>query len=245
MRLSYILVSTSLLASLIAIGPRGATGQDSTVAPAIDSTKIPPGINATFQDPNLDVDEWLSRFEVESREVYSAREEVLAACDIQPGESIADIGAGTGFYSRLFARSTGWDGWVYSVDVAPKFLQHIAAQATADGIKNLTPVLGTDVSIRLPPASVDLVFICDTYHHFENYEEMLASIKRALKPGGLLVLIDFHRIPGTSREFILGHVRAGQDVFREEVEGAGLQFVDEIEIDSFEENYLMRFRKPE
>ncbi len=245
MRLSHILLSALLLTIFLGGGHGSAIGQDTTVAPPVDPTKVPAGINETFQNPDLDVDAWLARFEVESREVYGARNEVLAACDIQPGQRVADIGAGTGFYSSLFARATGWDGWVYSVDVSPKFLQHIAARATADGIKNLTPVLGTDVSIRLPPASVDLVFICDTYHHFEHYPEMLASIKRALKPGGRLVLIDFHRIPGKSRDFLLGHVRAGQDVFRSEVEAAGFEFVDEVQVDEFEENYLLRFRKPE
>ena len=129
---------------------------------------VPKGINDKFKNPDLDVSEWLDRFEVESREVYAAREAVLTACEIQPGDRIADVGAGTGFYSRLFARRTGWAGWVYSVDIAPKFLQHIASRATADEIENLTPVLGTDVSIRLPPDSIDLIFICDTYHHFES-----------------------------------------------------------------------------
>jgi ubiquinone/menaquinone biosynthesis C-methylase UbiE len=132
---------------------------------------------------------------------------------------------------------------VYSVDIAPKFLQHIAARATADGIENLTPVLGTTVSTRLPPESVDLIFICDTYHHFEYHAQTLASISRALKPGGRLVVIDFERIPGESREFILGHVRAGKEVFRSEIENAGLEFVDEVKIKAFEENYLLRFRK--
>lgn len=238
-RLSALLIVVSLLA-----GHGLAVGQDAVAVPTVDPTRVPAGINETFQSPDLDVDTWLARFEVESREVYGARNEVLAACDIRPGERIADIGAGTGFYSNLFARATGWDGWVFSVDVAPKFLQHIAARATADGIKNLTPVLGTDVSIRLPAESVDLVFICDTYHHFERYPEMLASIKLAMKPGARLVLIDFHRIPGKTREFLLGHVRAGQDVFRSEIEAAGFEFVDEIHVDEFEENYLMRFRKP-
>ena len=144
-------------------------------------TQIPKGINDKFKDPELNVDEWLERFEVESREVYAAREEVLKACEIKPGERIADVGAGTGFHSRLFAKRTGWDGWVYSVDIAPKFLQHIAARATADGIENLTTVLGTDVSIRLPPESVDLVFICDTYHHFESPQQSLASIKQTIQ----------------------------------------------------------------
>lgn len=212
------------------------------VQPAASS--VPKGINDNFKNPDLDVDEWIERFEVESREVYAAQEEVLKACEIKPGQRIADVGAGTGFYSRAFAKRTGWDGWVYSVDIAPKFLQHIAARATADGIENLTTVLGTDVSIRLPPESVDLVFICDTYHHFESPQQSLASIYRALKPGGRLVLIDFNRIPGVSREFLIGHVRAPKEVFQAEVVEAGFEFIDEIEIKAFEENYLLRFTKP-
>lgn len=206
---------------------------------------VPDGINDKFKDPELNVDEWLERFEVESREVYGARSEVMKACAIKSGERIADVGAGTGFYSRLLAKTTGWDGWVYSVDIAPKFLQHIAKRATADGIENLTTVLGTDVSIRLPPESVDLVFICDTYHHFESPPQTLASIYRALKPGGRLVLIDFDRIPGKSREWLMGHVRAGKEVFKSEVIEAGFQFLDEVSVEGFEENYLLRFTKPQ
>lgn len=213
--------------------------------PATAAAVVPAGINDRFRDPQLNVDEWLGRFEVESREVYAAREAVLHACQLAPGENVADIGAGTGFYSRLFARAVGWQGWVYSVDISPRFLQHIAARATADGIENLTCVLGTDVSIRLPPETVDLAFLCDTYHHFEAPDAMLASIRRALRPGGRLILIDFERIPGQSREFILGHVRAGKEVFQSEVTAAGFEFVDEIKIDAFEENYLLRFRSPD
>ncbi|MEZ6089071.1 MAG: methyltransferase domain-containing protein [Pirellulaceae bacterium] len=204
---------------------------------------VPEGINDKFKDPELNVDEWLERFEVESREVYGARDAVLRACDIKPGERIADIGAGTGFYSRLFAKQTGLDGWVFSVDIAPKFLQHIATRATADGIPNLTPVLGTDVSTRLPTESVDMAFICDTYHHFEQPAKTLASLYRAIRPGGRLVVIDFDRIPGKSREWLLEHVRADKATFRGEIEAAGFEFVDEVAIDGFEENYLLRFKK--
>ncbi|QDT01667.1 putative methyltransferase YcgJ [Rubripirellula lacrimiformis] len=217
--------------------------QDTAVAEPAQVT-LPAGINDKFKDPELNVDEWLERFEVESREVYVARKQVLKACEIKPGERIADVGAGTGFYSQLFAKTTGWDGWVYSVDIAPKFLQHIAKRATDDGIENLTTVLGTDVSIRLPPESVDMVFICDTYHHFEQPAKSLASIYRALKPGGRLIMIDFNRIPGQSREFLIGHVRAGKEVFQSEVVAAGFTFIDEVQVDAFEENYLLRFSKP-
>lgn len=107
----------------------------------------------------------------------------------------------------------------------------------------MTSVLDTRHSIRLPPNSIDVAFICDTYHHFEYPQATLASIYRALKPGGRLVVIDFERIPRESREWILGHVRAGKEVFRKEIENAGLQFEKEVNIPTFQENYFLRFSK--
>lgn len=206
---------------------------------------VPPGINDRFKDPALDVAEWLGRFEIESREVYSARSDVLEACQIQPGSRVVDVGAGTGFFCRLFAEAVGEEGWVFAVDIAPRFLEHINRMAQDDGVENLTCILGADRSSRLPPNSVDVAFICDTYHHFEYPHAMLASLHRALKPGGTLILIDFERIPGKSREFILGHVRAGKEVFRQETVSAGFTFVEEVKIPKFQENYLLRFRKDE
>ena len=246
MKLCTMKCSTTICLGLFWLCPASPSFAQDTIQEnaRLPNTTVPEGINDRFKDSDLNVDEWIERFEVESREVFAARDEVLKACEIKPGQRIADVGAGTGFYSRLFAKQTGSDGWVYSVDIAPKFLQHIATRATADGIVNLTTVLGTDVSIRLPPESVDLVFICDTYHHFESPQQSLASIYQALKPGGRLILIDFNRIPGVSREFLLGHVRAPKEVFRAEVVQAGFEFTDEIDIEAFEENYLLRFTRP-
>lgn len=204
---------------------------------------VKPGINDRFLDPSLDVSEWLGRFEIESREVYGARERVLDVCDIKPGWTVADIGAGTGFYSRLFANEVGKNGWVYSVDISANFLQHINKQAAANKVDNITGVLCSERSVCLPANSVDLAFICDTYHHFEYPEQTLASLYRALKPGATLVVIDFNRIPGKSREFLISHVRAGKEVFQAEIVKAGFTFVEEVEIASFEENYLLKFRK--
>ncbi|WP_182870015.1 class I SAM-dependent methyltransferase [Stieleria mannarensis] len=217
------------------------SAQDATV-PADQSVK--PGINEQFVDPELDVSEWMARFEIESREVYAARREVLRACGIKPGDSVADIGAGTGFYSRLFADAVGDKGWVFAVDISPRFLEHINVKARQEQVHNLTGVLCSDRSVNLPPNSIDVAFICDTYHHFEYPHATVESIFKAIKPGGSLIVIDFDRIPGKSREFILGHVRAGKDVFRGEIEKGGFEFVDEVQVPAFEENYLLRFRKP-
>lgn len=206
--------------------------------------EAPPGINDRFIDPKLNVEEWVERFEGESREVFVGRKEVVEACDIRPGQVVADIGAGTGLFSRMFAASTGDRGWVYAVDISPKFLQHINQRGEALEIDNITTVLCSGRSVTLPPKSIDVAFICDTYHHFEHPESTLASLYRALRPGGSLVVIDFERIPGKSRPFILGHVRAGKEVFQAEIVAAGFRFTEELRIPAFKENYFLRFRKP-
>ncbi|MGI9429147.1 MAG: M28 family peptidase, partial [Bythopirellula sp.] len=113
-----------------------------------------PGINDRFVDPDLDLSEWLGRFEIESREVYAARQQVLDICAIQPGMTVADVGAGTGFYSRLFASAVGPTGQVYAVDIAPKFLEHIERQASDDDLHNITTVLCDQRDARLPPNAV-------------------------------------------------------------------------------------------
>lgn len=230
------MIRTVLLTLMVLLATAPTSAQDS-------EKSIRPGINDRFVDPELDLEEWLGRFEIESREVFAQRSDVLKATGIRSGDRVADVGAGTGFFSRMFSSAVGEKGWVFAVDISPKFLEHINRKSTEDKISNLTSVLGTARSIRLPPASVDVVFVCDTYHHFEYPRSTLASIHRALKPGGTLVVIDFERIPGTSREFILGHVRAGKEVFREEIVEAGFALTREIKIPGFKENYFLRFKK--
>jgi uncharacterized protein (TIGR01244 family) len=204
---------------------------------------VRPGINTNFLQPDLDVSEWIGRFEIESREVFAARNEVLQAIGLKPGARVADIGAGTGLYTRLFAEAVGPDGWVFAVDISPSFVRHISQRAHDDRLQNATAVLCPENSVSLPPDSVDVAFVCDTYHHFEYPRSTLASIRRALRPGGSLVLIDFERIPGASRAWIIDHVRAGKDEFRGEVEAAGFALVEEVTIAGFEENYFLRFQK--
>ena len=96
--------------------------------------------------------------------------------------------------------------------------------------------------MELPEASIDLAFICDVYHHFEYPNASLATLHKALKPGGTLVLIDFKRIPGESSDFVMGHVRAGQEVFEAEVIAAGFEKIDEVK-GVLKENYFVKFRR--
>ena len=143
----------------------------------------------------------------------------------------------------MFSESVGQTGWVYSVDISTRFLEHINKESADKKISNITGVLCAEDSVNLPPNSVDRVFICDTYHHFEFPKSTMTSIARALKEDGELIVIDFKRIPGKSREWLLGHVRAGKDVFRSEIQDAGFTLVEELKIEGLKENYCLRFKK--
>jgi predicted methyltransferase len=225
--------------------PAGAPAASAPASPAASEPEpsVRPGANEAYLRSNMDLNEWLARFERGGREIFDQRQAILAATGVAAGSEVADVGAGTGLFSRLFARTVGPGGRVYAVDIVPKFLRHIEAEAKRQGLRNITTVQGTDRSASLPPESVDLVFLCDSYHHFEYPKSMNASLMKALRPGGTLLLIDFRRVPGQSPAWILEHVRAGQDVFTAELQAAGFEKVDEPSL--LKENYIVRFRKPD
>ena len=210
-----------------------------TTALAGQEKSVRPGINKPFEDP--DVPKFIDTFEKNGREIYDFRKEIVEACKIKPGMAIADVGAGTGLLTRMFAPAVGDKGKVYAVDIAQKFLDHIKKTCEDKGIKNVTFVKCTATSAELPENSIDLAFICDTYHHFEFPFKTMASIHKALKPGGQVVLIDFHRIKGQSTDWVLGHVRAGQEVFAKEVEDSGFKQVEEKKF--MKQSYFLRFEK--
>ena len=116
-------------------------------------------------------------------------------------------------------------------------------RVAATGLTNVEVVHSEEKSTTLGAGVVDVVFTTDTYHHFTFYPEMLASIREALDADGRLLLVDFERQPGTSRDWILGHVRAAKEQVIEEVEAAGFGFVEEVEIPGMVENYALRFVK--
>jgi len=219
-------------------------GTEAASRPGAAERSVRPGINDEYKKKDLKVEDWVGRFEVESRETFSERLRILAACRIEPGMAVADIGAGTGFMTELFSNAVGPTGKVYAVDIAPKFLVRIRTRAAEQHRSNIVTVLGKDDSAELPAGSIDVAFICDTYHHFEYPRTEMASIYRALKPGGTLVVVDFIRQEGVSREWVLKHVRAGQEVVTAELKASGFVPMDEPAAEFLKENYLARFRRP-
>jgi ubiquinone/menaquinone biosynthesis C-methylase UbiE len=214
-----------------------------SVAQEAKKSGAPEPINKKFEDPKLDVDEFVKRFESESREVYAKRAEILAVCDIRPGMAVADVGAGTGLYTFQLAAMVGPKGTVYAVDIAPAFLKYLGDQAEKRGLaKVVKPLKGGQETTNLPPGSVDLVFICDAYHHFEKPAQMLASIYAALRPGGRVILVDFDKRPDASG-FIKGHARAEKEVYFKEFESAGFTKLAIENPPVMKENFIALFRK--
>jgi len=152
---------------------------------------------------------------------------------------VADVGAGTGLFEPLLADAVGPQGEVWAVDISQPFLDRIAGFE----IPRVHTLLCDEHDAKLPPASVDRIFICDTYHHFSHPQDTLASLRRALRPGGVLALLDFERVEGKSSPWVLKHVRAGKEVFRAEIEKAGFRYDREVP-DLLEQNYLLLFRAP-
>ena len=211
------------------------------IACAKPEPSIRPGVNDEYK--TTDVDEWVGRFESESREIFRERQRIMQAAGVRAGMVVADVGAGSGFFTEMFAREVGEKGRVFAADITPEFLKRIEEKTQRQRLSNVTTVLSTERDSKLPANTVDLVFICDTYHHFEYPKSTLASIRRAMKPGGMLVVVDFDRVPGKSRPWVLDHVRAGKEVVRSEIEEAHFRLVDEPATPFLTENYVLRFRK--
>lgn len=210
------------------------------ITPAQEQS-VKPGINERYQDPKPS--EFVERFEREGRDIYDFREKIADACALSEGSDVADIGAGTGLFTRIFAARVGPSGTVRAVDISDEFIEHIKNTTKAAGLTNVVATVCAPDDAGLPEASVDVAFLCDTYHHLEYPKKTLRSVWRALRPRGRMVVVDFERIPGKSSQWILDHVRAGKEAVRGEIEAAGFTFKEER--DFLRENFLMIFERVE
>ncbi|HZV35796.1 MAG TPA: methyltransferase domain-containing protein [Verrucomicrobiae bacterium] len=132
--------------------------------------------------------DWLERPERDKEEQPKL---LMAALHLKPGDVVADIGAGTGFYSRRLARAVGTNGIVYAEEIQPEMLDILTNKMAELGIHNVKPVLGTITDPRLASQSVDLILMVDVYHEFDHPREMTEAMIKALKPGGRLVFVEF------------------------------------------------------
>ena len=204
-----------------------------------EENSVRPGINDYYMDP--DWQQWVNQFESPGREVYDRRFDIVRASSVSPGMAVADIGAGTGLFTRLFSRQVGAQGRVYAVDISRPFVENILRESRAQGLSNVEGVVNAADDAMLAAQSIDLAFTVDTYHHFEYPQSMLASIHKALRDGGRLIVIDFIKHPATSSRWVMGHVRAHKEKVIDEITSAGFELVDDKPL--LRVNYFLEFRK--
>jgi arsenite methyltransferase len=136
---------------------------------------------------------YIGALEDPQRDAYQKPHEVLTALNIKPGEIIADIGAGSGYFTFRLSHFVGDKGKVYAVDVSPEMILHVNRRIREQKANNVVSLLADPDDPLLPDRSVNRFFFCDSWHHIENQAKYLSLMKRMLKPGGQVVIIDFHK----------------------------------------------------
>ena len=181
--------------------------------------------------------QWLER---ESRAREERPELLLRELALAPGMTVADIGAGTGYYTWQLAKQVGPGGRVYAVDVQPEMIRMLDSQMAKRGVRNVVSVLGSETTVKLPAASVDLAIMVDVYHELAYPAEVLDSIVDALKPGGRVVFVEY-RAEDPSVAIKPLHKMSERQV-RREATAHGLKW--ERSITSLPLQHAIVFRKP-
>ena len=202
-----------------------------------DEQNVNPTINKRLVDPDYQV--WVHRFERPGREVFDQRKAIVTAVNIQTGMDVADIGSGTGLFTRMFAAAVGPEGTVYAVDIAKNFIDEVVRQTKDAGMNNVIGIVNSQKDTGLQPDSIDLAFVCATYHHFEYPHTTLRSIHRALRPGGSLIVIDFRKVKGVSSKWEMSHTRANKETVISEIESEGFTLTEDRSF--LRANFYLRF----
>jgi ubiquinone/menaquinone biosynthesis C-methylase UbiE len=182
--------------------------------------------NQDYETPELRA-KMVERLESPARLANLRVKELVSSLQIQPGSTVVDLGTGTGTLLQELSKAVGPDGRIVAEDIYADFLDRARERAKGAGLDNVQFVLGTDVDPQLPPGAADLVVVVDAYHHFGYPEQMLAGIKRGLRPGGRLAIVEYHKKHGAMEvepDFALTHIRAATDQVVREVEAAGYKF---------------------
>ena len=179
---------------------------------------------------------WLER---PTREAEERTDLVLDNLPLEADDLVADMGAGTGYFSLPIAARVP-KGRVLAVDIQQEMLDIINRRAKSAGIANVEPLLATETDPRLPPGAVDLVLLVDAYHEFSHPREVMTGIVQGLRSGGRLVLIEYRgEDPAVP---ILALHKMTQAQARREMEVVGLEWVETKDV--LPQQHFMVFRKP-
>jgi predicted methyltransferase len=208
--------------------PAHAAGHGHHGAPASGAQ---PGYHHRFDDPAR----WAQRFEGPERDAWQRPDEVIAALSLAPDARVADIGAGTGYFSVRLARAVP-QGRVWAVDVEPTMVRWVLDRARRDAVPNLTAVLAAGDDALLPEP-VDLALVVDTYHHIDARTAYFARLRASLRPQGRVAIVDFKL---DSPEGPPAEMRLAPETVRAEMEAAGYALAGSF--DALPRQYMLTFR---
>ena len=178
-----MLKEMALTASMIGLVAAGLAAQQHQ-PPA---GQKPDHMQHAFDDP----DKYAKQFDDPARDAWQLPDRVVAALGLRAGQSVADIGAGTGYFSMRLAKSAAAPA-VYAVDIEPKMVEYLKGRAAKEGLKNVTAVQAGADSPNIP-APVDTILVVDTFHHIANRVEYFRKLRASIKPGGQLAVVDFRK----------------------------------------------------
>lgn len=160
---------------------------------AIMAWRSLPGQVAHQHHPPQSADEYIKALEDPTRDEWQKPDLVVDSLGLKLGDEVADLGAGSGYFTIRLAREVGATGKVYAVDLDPKLLEYIERRAKEEQLDNIQTILADPNDPKLGSNSVDLIFICDVLHHINDRAKYYPLLSRALRPSGRLVNIDFHK----------------------------------------------------
>jgi len=160
-----------------------------------------------------------------SRDDWQQPDRVIQSLQIRPGDSIADLGAGSGYFTFRLAEAAGPSGRVYAVDIDPDMISLIEAKAKERGVQNVEAVLARPADPSLPQGGIDLIFTSNTYHHIENRVRYFTALRKVLRPGGRAAVIEFDR-----RSWLSGLFKhyTPREFIKREMEQAGYRLAHEF-----------------
>ena len=184
-----------------------------------------PPDHATAHHSFADVAKWTKVFDAPGRDEWQKPRELVEALKLRPGMHVADLGAGTGYFSRYLSAAVGSDGTVFAVDPEPNLIVHLRERAEQENTPNVVPILASADNPRLPVASTDRVLLVDTYHHIDGRRDYFRRLQRSLTRNGRVAIVDWHK-----HELPVGppprHKLAREQVV-EEMTAAGYTLIEE------------------
>jgi len=136
---------------------------------------------------------WQQVFDDPGRDSWQRPRELVAALELRPGMRVADLGAGTGYFSRYLSAAVGPEGTVFAVDTEPNLVVHLRARAEREQTENVVPILASADEPRLPADSTDVVLIVDTYHHIDDRRGYVRRLQRVLRKRGRVAVVDWQK----------------------------------------------------